>query len=229
MIQATVNCSPVEAIASIPHRFINNRPFVPILIVVEGVHDVEFLRRLTTKLHQQDLSIPDLASLERDQLAIFIPFGGGHVLPWTSRFAPLGCPEFHLYDREDEPETAIRRQAVDLVQARSDCRALLLAKRSLECYLHPAAIFDAGGGQFSEGYGEDVATSVARNWFANRPHDCDWHDLPPHVRRRMATQAKRWLNSEAVPHMTLGLLLQMDPGGELVNWLRDIGTAVDKF
>lgn len=229
MIQATVTCPPVEAVTSITHRPVNNRPFAPVLIIVEGVHDVEFLRKLTSKLHRQDVSIPDLAELEHDQLVIFIPFGGGHVLPWASRFAPLRCSEFHLYDREDEPETAIRRQAVDLIHARPGCRALLLTKRSLESYLHPAAIFDAGGGQFSEGYGEDVTTSVARSWFVNRPHDCDWQDLPPHARRRMATQAKRWLNSEAVPHMTLGLLMQTDPTSELLTWLRDIGTAVDDF
>ncbi len=127
------------------------RPAVSVLIVVEGVHDVEFLRRLTSKLHPQHKSIPDLVRLEREARAIFIPFGGGHILPWGQRFAPLQCPEFHLYDSEIEPETALRRQAVELNNKRAGCRALLLSQRSLESYLHPAAIFDAGGASTQPG------------------------------------------------------------------------------
>lgn len=201
----------------------------PILIVVEGVHDVEFLRRLTSKLHVQHKSIPDLALLEREARAIFIPFGGGHVLPWAQRFAPLDLQEFHLYDREIEPETAIRRQAVDVINARAGCRALLLPQRSLESYLHPAAIFDAGGGQYTAREDEDVATAVARVWYSKQSSERDWDQLPCRSRRRRAAHVKRWLNSDAVPHMTLGLLLQTDPTGEFLAWIRAIGTATDDF
>lgn len=205
------------------------RPAVPVLIVVEGVHDVEFLRRLTSKLHPQHKSIPDLVRLEREARAIFIPFGGGHVLPWAQRFAPLQCLEFHLYDREIEPETAIRRQAVDVINARAGCRALLLPQRSLESYLHPAAIFDAGGGQYTAREDEDIATAVARAWYSRPSPERDWDQLPCRSRRRRAAHVKRWLNSEAVPHMTLGLLLQTDPTGEFLAWIRAIGTATADF
>lgn len=201
----------------------------PILVVVEGVHDVEFLRRLTSKLHSQHASIPDLASLERGQRVIFIPFGGGHILPWADRFAPLHCPEYHLYDREIEPETTQRRQVVELINSRAGCRALLLPQRSLESYLHPAAIFDAGGGQFSLRENEDVATAVARTWHSQQIPDLDWDTLPCRSRRRKAASAKRWLNYEAVPHMTLGLLMQADATGEFLAWLRAIGTEADDF
>ncbi len=216
--QSSVTLSPCQATCA-----------APALIIVEGVHDVEFLRRLTSKLHVQHKSIPDLALLEREARAIFIPFGGGHVLPWAQRFAPLQCPEFHLYDRELEPETALRRQAVELINSRAGCRALLLPKRSLESYLHPAAIFDAGGGQFSLGKDEDMATAVARAWHSKQARDPDWHELPCRSRRRKAAHVKRWLNSAAVPHMTLGLLLQTDPTGEFLTWIKAIGTATDDF
>lgn len=201
----------------------------PILIVVEGVYDVEFLRRLTSKLHRQQSSIPDLALLERETRVIFIPFGGGHILPWADRFAPLHCPEFHLYDQEIEPETAQRRQVVDLINSRAGCRALLLPQRNLESYLHPAAIFDAGGGQFSLRENEDVATAIARAWHCKQRPDLDWDILPCRSRRRKAAYVKRWLNCEAVPHMTLGLLMQTDATGEFLAWLRAIGTAADDF
>ena len=201
----------------------------PVLIIVEGVHDVEFLRRLSSKLHLQHHSIPDLARLESEARVIFIPFGGGDVLPWAQRFAPLQCPEFHLYDREIEPETALRQQAVEVINSRTGCQALLLPKRSLESYLHPAAIFDAGGGQFSPRENEDIATEIARTWYSKQPPDLAWNELPCRSRRRKAAHVKRWLNREAVPHMTLGLLLQTDPTGELLAWIKAIGTATDDF
>ena len=58
MTEITVTGSPGVAIASILPRPINNHSFVPVLIVVEGVHDVEFLRRLTANLHLTDPLIP---------------------------------------------------------------------------------------------------------------------------------------------------------------------------
>ena len=210
-------------------RLINNRPFVPVLIIVEGVHDVEFLRRLTASLHLADPSIPDLATWEQAGLVIFIPFGGGGVLAWSSRFAPLNCAEFHVYDREIEPETAVRREAVDRINARTDCRALLLSKRSLENYLHTAAIVNAGGGMIEVHDDNAVALSVARDWYSRQPRALNWDELPTRARRRLSSNSKRWLNSRAVDAMTLRMLNQRDPGGELISWLREIAAAVDDF
>lgn len=216
-----------DAVATVPASSRNVRLRAPVLIILEGVHDVEFLRRLTAKLHNVDQSIPDLAELERRQRVIFVPFGGGHVLPWAQRFAPLDCPEYHLYDREDEPETAVRREAAQIVNARSGCRALILTKRSLESYLHPTAIFEAGGGEFKGDRDVDVASSFAQIWYSRDPHLRDWDELSSRARRRLATQAKRWLNSAAVPYMTFDRLVEMDPTGEFIEWLRDIGTSAD--
>jgi len=197
----------------------------PVLIVVEGILDVEFLRRLTAKLHLQDPTIPDLNALDQAQQVIFIPFGGGHVLPWTRRFEALQLPEFHLYDRELEPESALRRQAVELINNRPQCRALLIGRRSLENYLHLAAIIDAGGGLIQLDRDEDIAAAVAREWYLRKPHDRDWTELTPRARRGMIAHAKRWLNTAAVEHMTLGLLIHMDPAGDLIAWLREIARA----
>ena len=207
---------------------INNRPFVPVLIIVEGVHDVEFLRRLTARLHLEDPSIPYLGLWEQLGLVIFVPFGGGRVLAWSDRFAALGCAECHLYDREIEPETAIRREAVALVNRRPDCRALLLQKLSLENYLHTEALFEAGGGHIPVDDHERMGTVVARHWYLRRPQVREWDALSPRSRRRMANQAKHWLNTDAVDRMTLAMLVERDPDGELLSWLRAIATAVDE-
>ena len=149
------------------------------------------------------------------------------MLAWSSRFAPLGCAEFHLYDREIEPETAIRQEAVDLINARPDCRAMLLGKRSLENYLHTAAIVNAGGGLIEVCDDNPLAMDVARKWYLRQPHALAWDELPPRSRRRHMAPSKRWLNTQAVNAMTLKMLHQSDRTGELVSWLREIASAVD--
>ncbi len=199
---------------------------LPVLIVVEGVHDVEFLRRLTAKLHLADASIPDLAAGELAGCVVFVPFGGGSVLTWSNRFAPLLRPEFHLYDREIAPETAVRQAAVDRINTRDDCRALLLSKRALENYLHTAAIVNAGGGMVVVNDTESMALAVARDWYQRQPQTLAWDELTPRARRRLAARCKRWLNTHAVNAMTLGMLRQRDPAGELISWLREIAVAV---
>ena len=227
MTQSTVgnliSTRPNHAISPL----INNRPFVPVLIVVEGVHDVEFLRRLTANLHLADPSIPDLATWEQAGLVIFIPFGGSSVLAWSSRFAPLCCPEFHLYHRAIEPETSVRLEAADRINARPDCRVLLLSKRSLENYLHTAAIMRAGGGLIQVHDHNAIAQDVAHIWYARETYPLAWDELPPRTRRRLTALTKRWLKTKAVNAMTLNLLIQQDPAGELISWLREIATAVD--
>lgn len=199
----------------------------PVLIIVEGIHDVEFLQRLTANLHLADASIPDLAAGEQAGLVIFVPFGGGSVLAWSSRFAPLRCREFHLYDREIEPETPVRQEAVDRINRRPNCHALLLRKRALENYLHTAAIVNSGGGMIVVNDEESMALAVARDWYHRQPQACPWDALESRTRRRMATRAKRWLNTVAVNAMTLGMLHQRDPAGELLSWLRKIAIAVE--
>jgi hypothetical protein len=204
----------------------NDKP-KPVLIVVEGAHDVDFLCRLTKQLRLDDSSFPALAVWEQIGRVIFVPFGGGRVLAWSKRFAALGCPEFHLYDREIEPETAIRCEAVACINRRPRCQALLLKKHSLENYLHPAALFDAGGGRIQVANDERMSTVVARSWYLGRPHDRAWEELSSRAQRRMATQAKRWLNTEAVDRMTLPMLRDRDADGALISWLKCITAAVE--
>lgn len=47
----------------------------PVLVVVEGPRDVEFLRRISMILHRSDPTIPDLADLEAIGRIVLIPFG----------------------------------------------------------------------------------------------------------------------------------------------------------
>ena len=56
-----------------------------ILLVVEGIHDVEFLRRISHMLHADDPHTPDLSAMERRGELIFIPSGGGDPRLWADR------------------------------------------------------------------------------------------------------------------------------------------------
>lgn len=194
----------------------------PLFCLVEGRHDVEFLRRLTANLSRDDPALPDLGAWERDGRLVFIPFGGGDVLAWSNRFAPLQCAEFHLYDREIPPETAVRQQAAARVNARPGCQAFVTTKRSLENYLHPTALVLAGGVSLEFDDESCVADCVGRQQAAAFGIEPVWDQLSRRTRARFANRAKRWLNTVAVEHLTRDLLAASDPQGEVLHWLRTI-------
>ncbi len=193
-----------------------------ILVVVEGTNDIEFLRRISQILHTHDNKLPDLDEMEQRGALIFVPFGGGHVSAWTHRLAPLGKPEFHLYDHELPPETDYRREAVDRVNLRPHCHAVLTEKRSLENFLHPAAILATCNIDVQFDDFDPVAEITAKRLYRQRSADTPWELLSVRARKRMSQRAKVWLNAQATEHMTVELLRERDPDGEVKSWLRAI-------
>ena len=200
----------------------------PLLCIVEGQHDIEFLRRISAMLHCADGSLPDLGVLEQMGQLVFIPCGGGNVLAWADRFAALGCPEFHLFDREIPPETDVHRAAVERVNLRPGCRAFLTTQRTLEGYLHPMAIQRAGGGVVELVEDQLVARGVARQWFERTALNHTWPQLSRRAQLRFTNRAKRWLNTVAVEQMTPDLLAERDPHGEVSGWLSSIAALRDR-
>ena len=192
------------------------------LLVVEGINDVEFLRRISRMLHRSDASLPDLEQLERDRRIVFLPFGGGNVAAWATRLEPLGCGELHLYDREAGAETHHRVATAKRVNARSNCRAFVMAKRSLEGYLHPTALKMSTGIDIQFGDDDSVAELVAEQRFTGEPPFVDWDKLSRRARKRFANQTKRWLNTSVVDEMTPELLRDRDPHGEVITWLQTV-------
>ena len=188
------------------------------IVVVEGVFDIEFLTRLSALFHQEDPAIPDLAEQQRRGQIVFVPIGGGDVSLWATRLAPLGQPEFHLYDREQPPETELRQRVVAQVNLRFNCRAVLTGKRSLENYLHPAALELAGGPELNFGDDDSVPECVARFWLEGSGPNLSWDKIPRRSQKRLANRAKRWLNTQAVSQMSMPLLADRDPAGEVLSW-----------
>lgn len=200
---------------------------VKLIVVVEGRHDIEFLRRISRILHLADRTLPDLGERERAGELIFLPFGGGDVLSWGTRLAGLRLAELHLYDRELPPETEVRQQAARIVNQRTGCRAFVTRMRALESYLHPACIREVSGLDLAFKGDDDVADLVARACHERDGAQPPWDVLPGRARKRCRERAKRWLNRAAVDRMLPWLLDERDPAGEIRGWLRTISGMLD--
>ncbi len=203
------------------HSSTNHASSVRVFVVVEGTNDIKFLKRISAILHTSNATLPNLARWEQQGKLIFVPTGGD-LLSWSDRRAPLHKPEFHICDREMAPETELRQKAAVCVNRRPDCRAVLTNKRSIENYLHPRALVEAGGPELLIDDFDSVPEQVARQRFAASEPDTTWECLSRRSRKRCCYYAKRWLNTSAVERMTPELLAARDPDGEVVSWLESI-------
>ncbi len=203
-----------------------NRPS-PLLFLVEGIHDVEFLKRISSMLSAADDSLPDLGQLERAGRLVFVPFGGGDVVVNAGRFSPLELREIHLYDREILPETARREAACRIVNAESRRRAFMTSKRALENYLHPHCIRAARGLCVAIADDCHVPDRVARAVWDSQHKPVSWSEIPTRARRKLREKVKHWLNREAVEGMTPELLDARDPYGEIRGWLATVNELLE--
>lgn len=193
-----------------------------LLAVVEGRHDMEFLKRISAILHAANVSVPGLAALERRGELVFVPAGGDDFRPWMTRLSSLGCAEFHLFDRELPPVSARRQQYASVINLRPRCRAFVTGFRSLENYLHPAVIQEVRGYKLTYSGHDDVALLAAQAESALHHDDVAWDVLSRRARRRLRDRAKAWLNTEAVERMTSERLAEQDPAGDVLSWLSAI-------
>jgi hypothetical protein len=198
----------------------------PVLVILEGIHDLEVFLRMSQRLASLRPDIPDLAAWLAQGRILLVPTGGGHGGDWARRFQGLGCREFHLLDRETGAETERRQQAVRLVNDRPDCQGFLTSKRALENYLHAQAISQAGGGEITVTDDACVGTELARHRYELTPQPRPWSELLRRSKRRLIYRTKRWLNHAAIDEMTPELLAQRDPAGEVLSWLSVISQLV---
>jgi len=190
-----------------------------VLVVLEGKHDVEFFRRISGILHAETAEVPDLRTLEHRGQVVFLPCGGFDRHQWPLRLAPLGCREFHLFDRDLPQDADARCQAAAVVNLRPGCRAAVTRKRTLENYLHSQAIQEAGGVKVQFTDEDDVPDLVAQACYERSTPAMPWESLPARARRRYRNHVKRWLNTRAVDRMTSERLAERDPQGEVRSWL----------
>lgn len=194
----------------------------PVIVVVEGQFDIEFLRRISRTLHAADSAVPNLATEETDGNVILVPFGGGGHAEWISRFQSLRLPEFHLFDRETSPETENRLATAAAINVRPGCRAVVMQRRSLENYLHPEAITDAFDVSVAFTPQCPVVQRLATELHRSGSFAVPWQELSRKGQHRLFNRLKRRLNTTAADHMTVARIQQADPAGEIHSWLATI-------
>ena len=200
----------------------------PLLCLVEGTFDIACLQHLSTALHRDDPSLPSLAPLAAQGRLIWIPVDG-HLARWADRLSPLGCPQFHLYDRELSPETEARTALVQRLNRSPDCRAYLTSRRSLENFLSRAAIAAVTGVTLDFGPDDSVPELLAQRLLVQTPNAPAWSALPRRNRLRRINRAKQLLNHQVAAHMTVDLLAESDPAGEVRGWLQAITELLGSF
>ena len=203
-----------------PLSSISTKP--KLLVVVEGVHDIAFLKHISAILHGHDSRLPDLTAMESRGELLFVPVGGGDLRLWATRFARLDCAEFHLFDGEGAEERHLRQEVADVVNLRPNCQALLTKKRAMENYLHPTAIREASGIEVTFTDDDPVADLLAEHRYEQQGGAPPWNELESRVRKRRRNRVKKWLHTKAVDRMTPERLAESDPDGEVVSWLQTI-------
>lgn len=197
---------------------------VRVFVGVEGVHDETFLLHASETLANGDDKISPLQHLVDNGRLIFLPLGGNNLAWWANRMAKLRQPEYHIYDREYElPKDPKYKEQAEAVNRGERCEAHHTDKSELENYLHPDAI-TAVRPELTLGAIEDfsdVPAIVARAVY-DAGGGKDWDGLSDKKRSNKASTAKRWLNNEAVQHMTIEHYKDRGGFDELSNHLRRI-------
>jgi len=108
-------------------------------------------------------------------------------------------------------------QVAKAVNDRAGCQAMVTSKRSLENYLHPAAIEEALGLKIAFSDTDSVAEVTVRAYLGE---DCSWESLSARAQRRLRNRIMKGENTLAVEGMTFAHLAGQDPEREMASWPR---------
>lgn len=194
---------------------------VRVFVVVEGIHDITFVKSLVRMFKAHGVSVPDLEALELAGELVFVPSGGANNLAlWASRLSALNRPEFQLFDR-DAPsnERSKHQDKVDVVNLRAGCKAVTTSRLEMENFVHFSAINACAqtlGLQCdltaSYGSDDDVPKLLAAKLNTLAPANSKWGE----------NRVKAWLAESVVATMNADMIAEIDPNGEMLGWLNDI-------
>ncbi len=194
---------------------------VKVIVCVEGPHDVRCLEYLSSIMHDDDDSLPNLASA-RD--VVVIPLGGSTLKDWVNchYMAGFGLPEVHIYDRDAIVPPKYQDQA-DEVNARTDNSiAFITEKRELENYLHEDAIQSALGVSVTVDDTSSIPERVAEAVHAQGSPPVPWPQLSDEKKREKVSRIKRRLNRDAASLMTVEMIRRRGALAEVRNWLEAV-------
>jgi len=190
---------------------------IRVFVCVEGPHDINFLKHISSMLHEHDTEIPDLSV---DSRIAFVPIGGSTLKQWVQHhyLGALGRPEIHIYDR-DTCEPPKYQKSVDQVNNRTDGSwATLTEKREMENYLHPDIINEVFNIQISFSDTDNVPKMVV---------EAVNSDPSNKVGPIKEARAKKLLNDKVAAKMTYRHLCESDPNKDIERWLRQIANRLE--
>src|SRR5665213_369485 len=201
---------------------------VKVFLGVEGKWDIEFLKRISKIIHATDPTVPDLNEAEASRALVFIPLGGSSMELWSVRLAELDRPEFYITDRDKAPPAQPKyHRHITEWNLRANCAAYSTTKKELENYLHPDAIkFIAATFPNAIADFDNVPLMLAETLHTTDANAPAWNTVADDLKKEKARNTKRRLNTECVDKMTVALLAQSDPNGELSSWLKAIGAKL---
>ena len=180
---------------------------VKVILCVEGPHDVAFFETLSDKLHSEN---NDIMSIRVTENVSIISLGGESLQHWVNcnYLAKLNIIEYHIYDKDGDGKY---QEFCDTVNQRgTQSSARLTSKRTIENYLHPKAVEEVFGLSVKIENSTDVPLAVSNIMkekgmkFSNKGN------------------VKAKLNREAVSGMSLELLRESDPDGDILGWLAEV-------
>ncbi len=204
---------------------------VKLFIGVEGSNDEAFLKGISEVLSQSDEEIKSIESLEAEGRVVFITTAGSNIGSWVSRLNGLNIPEFYLFDRDNQPPLEPHyKEAADVINAKENSEAHHTSKRELENYIHKDAIALVRGDITLPELNDfdDLPQIVAQLVHEASESTKSWVDVEEETKKKKTSSAKKWLNAEAVKHMTVDMLSELDPGEEVVGWLRKISQTASQ-
>ncbi len=200
---------------------------VRLFLYVEGTNDISFLQNTSRVLREAGEDVVDLEQLEMDGEVVFVPVGGSNLAHWIARLEGLSRPELYIVDSDAQSAGEVKCALhLDEINARENCRAVATAKREIENYIHPAAIEASLDLIVSFGDFDDVPELVARAIHEASESPKPWEDVDDEDRSKKVSNAKRRLNSVCAAAMTLEMLNERDPTGEVRRWLDLIADGI---
>jgi putative ATP-dependent endonuclease of the OLD family len=208
---------------------------VKLFIGVEGKNDIMFFHNISKTLSSEGIEVTDLEKLELEGKILFFPLGGSTLALWTSRLEVLNRPEYHLYDRDNEPPAPAAYQAeIDEVNSHNNCSARCTNKKELENYVHKTAIEQAYALngltiRIAENFQafDNVPIEVAKIVHSASDSPIPWEDLDKKKKEEKESKAKKVINGIATRFMRNELLNEIDPDNELIGWLQEIEEIVN--
>ncbi len=200
---------------------------VKVFLGVEGKHDINFLRHISSILSSSEPDIANLTDEENGGRLVFVPLGGSNMELWVNRLNGLNRPEFYITDRDLPPPGKPKYDRYMENWKARGCIAWATTKRELENYIHISILKATYPGYAGTGADFDDVPLLVAEAVHNASESSDpWDQLDQVKRAKKESAVKKQLNDIVIRRMTPTLLTEVDTNGDIRNWLRTISSAL---